>query len=81
MPVLDNIDKSLVKSATTTKQLSEIFYSVSSRKYDEYQETVKMLPNIARTITYLVLGYLFMIIFFGVIVPYYKSINVAMSKL
>ena len=81
LPVLDNIDRSLIKSATTTKQLSEIFYSVSSRKYDEYQETIKMLPGLTRTITYLVLGYLFMIIFFGVIVPYYKSINVAMSKL
>ncbi len=81
LPLLDNVDRSLIKSATTSKQLGEIFYNVSMRKYDEYQEAVKMLPGVTRTITYLILMYLFLIIFFGVIVPYYKSINSAMSNL
>lgn len=81
LPLLDNVDRSLVKSATTSKQLGEIFYNVSMRKYDEYQEAVKALPLVARTTTYLILTYLFLIIFLGVIVPYYKSINSAMSNL
>jgi|GEM_PF-4495879 len=81
LPLLDQVERAILSSATNTKRLAEVFELISRRKYEAYQETVKKLPAICQAFTYGVLMYLFFLLFLGVIVPYYKSISVMMQKI
>ena len=80
-PLLDEVETALLSGATSAQKLAEVFELVAQRKLDAYSSMVKKLPAICQAFTYGVLIYLFFILFLGIIVPYYKSINVMMSKM
>jgi type II secretory pathway component PulF len=81
LPILDSIERSLVKGATTLQKLAEVFSIIARRKQESYNETLKKLPSICKGVVFAILIYLVFITFFGILVPYYKSISHSLATL
>ncbi len=81
LPCLDGNERALLAGTTTLERLAFNMDLIALKKGEDYQEAINKLPIVAKMFVYCVLGYIFFLLFVGVLLPYYKTIAEMMDKL